>query len=243
VPFSAPEHVIFRTNTTLAHNVVQASVDLGVGRVVVASSPTVFGYGSPSGWSPERLPLDEDSPTRPWNSYALSKLVAEQVARTFAARVGDAVRLAAFRPCYVIAPEEWAGAPTQQGHTVRERLDRPELSAGALFNYVDAGDVAGFIDVLLGAMGDIENAQTFMVGAADALARRPLAELMPEYVGVSPEVAAELTGTRPAFSIAKAERLLGWRPSVGWRSALADRAPERNDSTGASRPEQDGDDR
>ena len=168
VPFSAPEQHILRTNASLAYNVMQAAVDAGVRKIVTASSPTVFGYGSPAGWVPERLPLDEDVQPRPWNAYALSKLLAERTMEMFAAQKGDEVRLAAFRPCYVVAPEEWRGAPTQQGHTILQRLDDPALSAPALFNYVDARDVGGFLDTLLGALDDIPNAQTFIVGAEDA---------------------------------------------------------------------------
>lgn len=234
VPFSAPEQHILRTNAALAYNVMQASVDAGVRRIVTASSPTVFGYGSPAGWIPQRLPLDENVPEEPWNAYALSKLIAERTARMFAAQFGDEVRVAAFRPCYVIAPEEWRGAPTQQGHTVGERLDRPELAAPALFNYVDARDVGAFLDVLLAALPDIPNAQTFIVGAADALARRPLCELIPEHLPLAASAARELTGTSPAFSIAKARRLLGWRPRHDWRSELAAAGPEPA-PTGAGR--------
>ena len=220
VPFSAPEQHILRTNASLAINVMQAAVDAGVRKIVTASSPTVYGYGSPAGWAPDRLPLDEDVEPRPWNAYALSKLVAERTMQMFAAQRGDEVRLAAFRPCYVIAPEEWRGAPTQQGHTVLQRLDDPALSAPALFNYVDARDVGAFLHTLVDALGDIPNAQTFIVGAADALARRPLAELMPQYWPQTAAVAHELTGTTPAFSIAKARHMLGWEPEHDWRTAL-----------------------
>lgn len=221
VPFSAPEQTILATNTALAYNAVRAAVEAGAERVVVASSPTVIGYGAPAGWLPTRLPLDEEEQARPWNAYGLSKLVAERVMRMFAAERGDRTRLAAFRPCYVIAPDEWDGAPTQQGHTVLERLDDPALSAPALFNYVDARDVADFLHVLLERLGDIPNAETFFVGAADALARAPLAELLPRFVPGTQELAAGLTGTSPAFSIAKARHLLGWEPSRDWRGELA----------------------
>jgi nucleoside-diphosphate-sugar epimerase len=137
-----------------------------------------------------------------------------------AASEGDAIRFAAFRPCYVISPEEWDGAPTQQGHTVAERLADPALSAPALFNYVDARDVADFLDVLLQKMDTIPNGETFFVGAADALATAPLAELMPRFLPGSSELAAGLTGTSPAFSIAKARELLGWEPRRSWRTEL-----------------------
>ncbi len=220
-PFSAPEPVILQTNTMLAFTVVQAAIEAGVGRVVVASSPTVYGYGSPAGWVPESLPLDETSPTRPWNAYALSKLVAEGVVAMFAAQHGDRIRFAAFRPCFVIAPEEWRGALTQQGHTVAARLADPALSAPALFNYLDARDAAEFVLRLLERMDTIPNGQAFIVGADDALAERPLTDLMPIYHPGSAAAATALTGTTPAFSNALAARLLGWRPRHSWRTELA----------------------
>jgi UDP-glucose 4-epimerase len=220
VPFSRPESVIHATNTALAYNVLTAAVDLGVGTVATASSPTVMGYGSPAGWSPAYLPLDEDHPTRPWNAYGLSKLAAEQTMQMLAAQHGDRVRLAGFRPCFVIAPEEWDGAPTQQGHTVRERIADPRHGAVSLFNYVDARDCADFLDTLLRRAGEIPNGEVFFVGAQDALAEAPLAELLPQYSGVKEELAAGLTGTAPAFSTAKAQRLLGWTASRRWRTEL-----------------------
>jgi UDP-glucose 4-epimerase len=228
VPFSAPEDVILRTNAALAMSVLGGAAAAGIPKIVAASSPTVLGYGAPAGWIPDRLPLDEESPTRPWNAYALSKMLVEQSLHMLRRQTGDDVRFAAFRPCYVIAPDEWAGAPTQQGHTVRERLDDPALSAPALFNYVDARDVATFAHTLLSAMPDIPNGEVFFVGADDALAREPLAELLPRFHPGTEAVAAVLTGTAPAFSNAKARRMLGWTPAHDWRTELA-RAPERQD--------------
>ncbi|QDG68250.1 NAD(P)-dependent oxidoreductase [Pseudarthrobacter sp. NIBRBAC000502772] len=220
VPFSAPEDVIFATNTRMAFAVISAATELGIGKIVTASSPTVLGYGCPAGWLPDSFPLDERTVPKPWNAYALSKLIAEQTVQMFAAAQGEKIRYAAFRPCYVISPEEWDGAPTQQGHTLAERLADPALSAPALFNYVDARDVADFLDVLLQKMDTIPNGETFFVGAADALATAPLAELMPRFLPGSEALAAGLTGTSPAFSIAKARQLLGWEPKRSWRTEL-----------------------
>jgi nucleoside-diphosphate-sugar epimerase len=220
VPFSAPEEVIFATNTRLAYAVLSAATEVGVPKIITASSPTVLGYGSPAGRLPDAFPLDEQSTPRPWNAYALSKLIAEQTMQMFAAAQGDRLRYAAFRPCFVISPEEWQGAPTQQGHTLAERLADPALAAPALFNYVDARDVADFLDLLLQKMDSIPNGQTFFVGAADALATEPLAELIPRFLPGSAGLAAHLTGTSPAFSIVKAKELLGWEPKRNWRNEL-----------------------
>lgn len=221
VPFSAPEAVILKTNATIAHNVTSAALESGCKKIVLASSPTVIGYGAPAGWLPEKFPVDENTPARPWNAYGLSKFVAEQVASMFAAAGGNEAKFASFRPCYVIAPEEWEGAPTQQGHTVTERLENPDLAAPSLFNYVDARDVTDFLVLLLAKMDVIENGSTFFVGAADALAVEPLSELVPRYVPGSDELASVLVGSSPAFSIERARTVLGWEPKRSWRTELA----------------------
>lgn len=225
-PFSRTDGLTFRTNTQLAFNVCQAASNLGVGRVVVASSPTVIGYGAPSGWTPSYLPIDEEHPTRPWNSYSLSKLVAEQTMMSFAR--DSETKFAAVRPCFVVAPEEWAGAPTQSGHTIADRLDRPELAGVSLFNYIDARDASDMISVLIERLPGLPNGEVFFVGAADALARRPLAELLPEVMPTTKSlieapieaIASPLTGASPAFTSAKAERMLGWIAKRSWRTEL-----------------------
>ncbi|MEU4572984.1 NAD-dependent epimerase/dehydratase family protein [Nonomuraea sp. ATR24] len=217
-PFSRTDGVTFRTNTELAFNVCAAASATGVGRVVVASSPTVIGYGAPSGWTPDYLPIDEDHPPRPWNSYSLSKLVAEQTMAAFA-RCSD-TRFAAVRPCFVVAPEEWAGAPTQSGHTIAERLDRPEIAGVSLFNYIDARDASDMISVLVDKLPGLPNGEVFFAGAADALARDPLADLLPAVMPATRAAAIHLTGTRPAFTSAKAERMLGWTAKRSWRTEL-----------------------
>src|SRR4029453_950958 len=220
VPFSAPEEVIFSTNTRLAYAVISAATDAGIPKIITASSPTALGYGSPAGGLPPSFPLDEQTPPKPWNAQAFSKLIAEKTVQMFAAAQGNKIRYAAFRPCFVISPEEWQGALTQQGHTVRERLADPALSAPALFNYVDARDVAEFLDVLLEKMDTIPNGQVFFVGAKDALATSPLAELFPRFLPGSAPLTQHLTGTSPAFSVAKARELLGWEPKRSWRTEL-----------------------
>ncbi|MRX42238.1 NAD-dependent epimerase/dehydratase family protein [Agromyces kandeliae] len=218
VPFSAPERDILLTNTALAHDVLSAAASAGVGRVLAASSPTPVGYSSPA-WRAAAVPIDEAHPLAPANAYALSKVVIEETVRMFARTAAGAY--GSFRPCYVISPEEWAGAPTQQGHTVAERLADPALAAVSLFNYVDARDVAAFVDAWLGAPIEAIDGEGFFVGAADAFAERPVSELWREFAPALGPAADALVGTAPVFSIAKARVRLGWSPSRDWRSELA----------------------
>lgn len=219
VPFSAPESDILRVNSQLAHTILETSRDLEVARVLCASSPTLIGYSSP-GWSPVALPLDENHPVAPANAYAVSKVLVEELVSMFA-RSADGV-YGAFRPCYVITPEEWLGAPTQQGHTVRERLRDPSLAAVSLFNYLDARDAGEFVAQWLLAPSAAVNGETFFVGAADALAVHPVAELAGRFAPQLGPAATALVGTQPVFSIDKARALLGWRPQRSWRTELTD---------------------
>ncbi|GAA2959302.1 NAD-dependent epimerase/dehydratase family protein [Microbacterium schleiferi] len=222
VPFSAPESDILRINSQLAHGILETARDLQVERVLCASSPTLIGYSAP-GWRPSRLPLDEEHPVAPANAYAVSKVLVEELTGMFA-RSSSGV-YGAFRPCYVITPEEWLGAPTQQGHTVRERLSDPSLAAVSLFNYLDARDAGEFIARWLLAPSATVNGEVFFVGAADALALQPVSKLAPQFAPKLGSSADALIGTQPVFSIDKARHRLGWEPRRSWRTELVD-APD-----------------
>lgn len=145
----------------------------------------------------------------------------EAIVSMAVARDGDRVHFGVFRPCFVIAPEEWQGAPTQQGHGVAERLDRPELGAVSLFNYVDARDVSDFVLAWIARSNDAPNGEIFFVGAEDALARESLSTLLPPFLADSAlDGSSALVGSAAAFSVRKARELLGWRPVRSWRSEL-----------------------
>lgn len=222
VPFSAPDHETYAVNTGLFFSVLDAALATGTARVLVASSPTVLGYGAPGGWAPQYLPLDEEHPRAPWNGYAQSKAAVEDLVAMAARQHRDRITVGAFRPCYVVAPEEWRGVPTQQGHTIRERLDDPALSAVALFNYVDARDAGAFVASWAAAPSSATNGLTFFVGAGDSLVREPVAEALARLVpSTAPHIAA-LAPTDPVFTSARAAELIGWRAERSWRTELVD---------------------
>lgn len=221
VPGALPDAEVFDINTRLTWSVLEATVASGAGALLVASSPTVIGYNSPTGWNPQYLPLDEEHPVAPWNGYAVSKVAIEQIVRMAVRRDGDRMRFGVFRPCYVIAPEEWEGAQTQQGHTVAERLADPALSAVALFNYVDARDAGEFVRSWLEHSAEIPNGQVFFVSAPDALLDAPTGPALAELVPGTAAQASSLTAHSAVFSSSLAQRLLGWRAQHTWRSELS----------------------
>ena len=235
VPFSAPEDVILRTNATLALNVLSSGVAAGIPKIVTASSPTVLGYGAPTGWLPERFPLDEETAAE-----AVERLRAVEAPRRADdrdARAADRRRhpvrrvppLLRDRPRRVGGRADAAGPhrPRAPGRPGARR--RPPCSTTSTRGMSRPSSTC-----CSRPSRRFPNAEVFFVGADDALAREPLAELLPRFVPGSDDLAAVLTGTAPAFSNAKARRVLGWRPAHHWRDELP---PRPTTSTRKDAPE------
>ena len=179
----------------------------------------MIGYSAP-GWRAASVPIDETHPVHPANAYALSKLVIEETVRMFSRTAPGAFGF--FRPCYVISPEEWAGAPTQQGHTIAERLADPALAAVSLFNYLDARDAAAFVDAWLAAPAGRRSTARGTSSAPRTRSRPGRSPSCGASTRLRSATAADaLEGTRPVFSIDKAAERLGWRPERDWRGELA----------------------
>jgi UDP-glucose 4-epimerase len=71
----------FDANVVGTYNVLRVAVDLGVTRVLFASSREVYG-------EPISLPVDEESPLLPINSYGASKVAGEVFCRAFRREFG-----------------------------------------------------------------------------------------------------------------------------------------------------------
>src|SRR6187455_2417006 len=81
-PGLKPDELTFRVNTTSTYNVFAAAPLLGLERVVWASSETTLGLPFEREL-PRYAPIDEDHPLLPESSYALSKVISEELARQF----------------------------------------------------------------------------------------------------------------------------------------------------------------
>src|SRR5262245_19930726 len=80
-PNLAPDAETLSNNVTASYNVLRAAADMGVKKVVMASSTAAFGFiYAHKLWAPDYLPLDENHPSRPHDSYGLSKMLSEQIA-------------------------------------------------------------------------------------------------------------------------------------------------------------------
>ncbi len=205
-PGLRPDELTFRVNTASTYNVFAAAPLLGLRRVVWASSETVLGLPFERE-RPRYAPIDEQHPPLPEFSYALSKLVSEEMARQF--NRWHSIPYVGLRFSNVMEPHDYERFPSY--------WDNPELRRWNLWGYVDARDVAQSCRLALEQ--DIGGAEVFIVAAADTVMNRPSTDLMAE-VYPDVELRGELGEFETLLSIAKARRLLGYEPAFSWRDAI-----------------------
>ncbi len=200
----------YRTNTMGTYNVIDAALKMGVRKVVFASSETTYGVCFADGErKPEYLPIDEEHPVIPEDSYAMSKVVNEVTARSFQRRSGADIY--GLRINNVIEPHEYA-------ENFPAFMENPDLRLRNFFAYIDARDLGQMVQCCLDTDGlgfevfNVSNDDHSVALDTDALVAR-------YYDGVP--VAA--MGARETFySNAKAKRLLGFKPAHSWRDYLSD---------------------
>ncbi len=200
------EETTFQTNMLSTYNVFEAARLLGTRRIVWASSETIFGLPFERE-QPAYAPLDEEHPPLPESSYALSKLLAEELGRQLHRWSGTPY--VALRFSNMMEPEEY--------DRFRSFWDDASLRRWNLWGYVDARDVAQSCRLALEA--DV-GAEHFIVAAKDTVMNRPSRELMAE---VYPSVPYRPTGGDfdTLLSIEKARSLLGYEPRWSWRDHIA----------------------
>jgi UDP-glucose 4-epimerase len=199
-PKEDPPEVVYGNNTMATFHVFEAAAQLGVERVLSASSLCAYGFPFQLRWTdPDYLPLDEAHPLRPQDSYSLSKVVGEQIAGAYAARgAGSAVSLR-------------FSTVTTDAELFAKTRGAPEPWASHLWSYVYAGDVARAF--LLSLTAPIEGHEVFNITASDTTMDVPTDDLLDKYF---PSVPRRAHADDPRWSLvdcSRATQRLGWRPS------------------------------
>ena len=204
-PGMATPPVTFNTNITMNFNVFQAAANLGLSRVVWASSETTLGL--PFDVPPRYAPVDEDHYPVPTSTYALSKVATETIAGHFAQWSG--IPFVALRFSNIWRPEDYHEFPSFWADARDRRWN--------LWGYIDERDVALSCRLALEAPREaVAGHPAFIIAAADTVMRRPSLELMTE---VFPDVPVRdgVSGNDTLLDIAKARRMLGYDPQFSWR--------------------------
>jgi nucleoside-diphosphate-sugar epimerase len=201
----------YATNVLSTYHVLEAATRLGIPKVVFASSETTYGVCFAQGErKPLYVPVDEEHPTVPEDSYAMSKVAGEVTARSFQARSGADIY--GLRINNVIEPHEYADM-------FPPFLDDPSLRRRNLFAYIDVRDLGQMVQRCLATDG--LGFEVFNVANADMSVAATTSEVIDRfYDGV--EVRREMGRDETFYSIDKARELVGFEPQHSWRDVLDD---------------------
>ena len=201
----------YRTNVMGTYNVIDAALKAGIRKIVFASSETTYGICFWDGEKkPDYLPIDEDHPTVPMDSYAMSKVVNEVTARSFQARSGADIY--GLRINNVIEPHEYR-------QNFPGYVADPETRLRNIFAYIDARDLGHMVECCLRTDG--LGFEIFNVSNDDHSVADTSAELLLRYYQGVP-VRKDIGETETFYSNAKAKRLVGFAPQHQWRMYLDD---------------------
>ena len=201
-------HNVFRNNLLATFNLAEAAVSLGVTRVVNISSAAVASFASMDGRLPPYLPIDEDQPIYPHDSYSLTKYFGEQITSSITRR--SSVRCISLRPCWTQRASDY-GSNLGPGIRVAE----PRLSR---WSYVDIDDLADAI--VLATESALPDHEEFYIAAAENAIGQPLEDLASIHFGGRLVVKPAQRTDASSVSSEKAYRLLGYVAKRSWRDYL-----------------------
>lgn len=221
---------ILRINTMGAWNVFRASEEAGVKRIVFCSSDSVLGYTVREGSMvpPDYMPVDLTHPLRATDPYALSKILGEDIGRSFARRGMEVIAL---RTVFVAYPEMkgeiLARAQDPEHYSGRMAGGPSSAGGGPLFNHIDPRDLARafWLATQMKSPGtSIEPFEAFYLAAKDTLSPEPSVPRMERLLGHVAEVRnTELYRQNPyasLYDLEPARIRLGFEPRYSQRSLI-----------------------
>jgi len=206
LPFANTDQETFRVNTMGTYNVIETAVNLGIRKIIIASSETTYGVCLANGRvDPVSLPYEEDCDTDPMDSYGLSKVLNEKTAHAFQRRSGFDIY--ALRIGNVIEPHEYPVLfPTW--------FASPEMRRRNGFCYIDARDLGQIVDLALQCDG--LGFQVFNAGNDTNGMNIPTSELIRRFFPSVP-VTRELGENEALYSNRKIREVLNFREQHDWR--------------------------
>jgi nucleoside-diphosphate-sugar epimerase len=177
---------IVRVNTMGVWNVLTAAEATGVRRVVLCSSDSVVGFTVMSGAlkPPDYLPIDSAHPLRPTDAYAVSKLLGEEIGRSFATR--GRLEVIVLRPVFVLYPEMQGEVKARAGNPAAYRgvcAGGPNPAGGGpAWHYVDPRDAARAFRMAL----EIEEPRfaAYFISGTNTMAPEPTLERLYRNLGM-----------------------------------------------------------
>lgn len=201
-----PPALTYTANTAMNAHIFLAAAQLGLRRVVWASSETTLGL--PFDVPPRYAPVDEDHYPVPTTTYALSKVVGETTAEHVSQWSG--IPFVALRFSNIFLPDGYQSLPTTAWKD-------PAARRWNMWGYIDVRDAAAACRHALDA--DVSGARAYIIAAADTVMPVPSAQLLADqFPGVA--LNREIGEFETLLAVDRARAELNWTPQHSWRQAL-----------------------
>jgi nucleoside-diphosphate-sugar epimerase len=209
-PNLAPDGETFGNNVTATYNVLRAAVDMGVNKVVLASSTAAFGFiYAKTLWAPEYLPLDEQHPSKPRDSYGLSKVIGEQIASSFVFA----------RPQVSIASLRFPGVNFDLSYeSFKDRWANPAARASGFWTYIDARDAATACRLALEA--EFHGHEVFIAAAPTSSMKQPTIDLVRQFLPQGARIKEAANDNWSCVDSTKAATMIGFTAQHVWQNHL-----------------------
>jgi GDP-4-dehydro-6-deoxy-D-mannose reductase len=193
-------------------------------RVLVVSTGHVYGA------APDHASFDESAPLRPDSPYARAKAAADLLARCYAERGLDVVRVRPFNHTGAGRPEQFVESSfARQIAEIAAGRRTPRLSVGNLEAVRDFLDVEDVVDAYLRLLDPAVPTGVYNVASGTGRSIAEVLDTLLELAGVGPrgaalEIAVDAARWRPADrAVGDASKLratTGWSPRVDFRETL-----------------------
>lgn len=222
--WSGDGEAIMKVNVVGLYNLLSAAEDAGVKRVVICSSDSVVGFTVAEGnlRPPQYLPIDIDHPLNPTDPYALSKLMGEEMGRSFAAR--GKLEIVCLRPVFVAYPEMYdeirARSKSPSTYVGTPAGGPSHAGGGPCWHHVDPRDAARAFRLAL----DLKNVKfdRFFLCANVTLNPQPTLERLEAVLGKLPPVRKpeiyQANPFAPLYDLSHSRDVLGFDAEYDARS-------------------------
>ena len=209
-----PYSETMRVNTMGTYELMRAAVLAGVKTVVAITSNCVLGHGYRTSGKPfpfQYLPIDEEHPRDPEDSYSVSKHFQSEIMFMFSRSHG--IRSYALRPAGIQRPERQM--------ELAKSVKPVEAWSEWLFGYNDITDVASALRMCLEAASDLPLYDGYYLNAADTTVLDESLDILRRF---RPDLLDKLKGDLPGraafFSTEKARKAFGWQAKQSWTRFL-----------------------
>ena len=210
-----PSHTLVN-NTTIQLNLLQALIELGFDpRMLVVGSGDEYGLVQP-----EDLPVHEDTPLRPLNPYAVSKVTQDYLALQY--HLSHGLHIVRVRPFSHIGPRQGQGFVVpdfcSQIAAAEAGLQEPVMRVGNLSAERDFTDVRDIVRGYYLALTEGRPGQVYNLGSSHACSIQSILDRLLEMSRIPMRVQIDPTRMRPVdipvivCDSGRFQRETGWEP-------------------------------